>query len=173
MLSTKYKIAKFITYGILAIVLCVVQNTPGLLLLWGTKPMLVVSFAVCVTMFERETAGGLFGAFSGLLCDLFSPYTFGYYGLALFICCVLVGLLSQSYVTPMAVNALLLALATIFAIQWSGFFFTILIMDIPDSMRYFTGRILPLCAYTGVTAIPFYYLAGKLHRYFQRLIETA
>lgn len=173
MLSTKYKVFKFIAYGIIAIVLCVLQNTPGLFVLWGIKPMLVVAFAVCVTLFEKETAGGLVGMFCGLLCDFFSSYTFGFYALALFVCCVLVGLLTQGYMRPVIFNAVLFTMLAITLIQWAGFFFTIFIWDEPGAMDYLWTRIMPMCFYTAATAPLFYYPVRALHLYFEGLIASA
>ncbi|MEG0942879.1 MAG: hypothetical protein RSD74_03370 [Angelakisella sp.] len=173
MVTTKYKIAKFFSYGVVATLLCVLQNTPGLFAIYGTKPMLVVSFAICVAIFERETAGGLFAVFAGLLCDLFSSYSFGYYALLLFFCCVAVGLLTQGFMRPVAVNAMLFTLVTMVFIQWVGFFFTILIWVEEGAAEYFFGRLLPFCIYTAVMAFPLYYLARVMHLYFEAKIEAA
>lgn len=173
MRTTKYKIAKFITYGTAAALLCVLQNTPGLFVLFGVKPMLVFSFSICAAIFERETAGGLFGLFGGLLCDIFSSYTFGFYALLLFLCCVLAGLVTQGYVRPVAINAMLLTFFGILFAQGSGFFFTIFIRGVPDSMRYFTGHLLPMCAYTAATALLFFFPTRAIHLYWQRKIDAA
>lgn len=171
--TTKYKIIKFLVYGLCAIGLCVLQNTPGLFALGDIKPMPVVAFAVCVTLFEKETAGGLFGAFCGLLCDFYSSYTFGFYALLLFFFCVLVGLLTQGYMRPVLVNAVLFTLLSILAIQFAGFYFTLYIWGYPDAMLYFTRRLLPLCIYTAATALLFFYPVRATHLYFEQRIALA
>lgn len=173
MITTKYKVAKFIAYGILATLLCVLQNTPGLFVLWGSKPMLVAAFAICVAIFERETAGGLFAVFAGLCCDFFSIYAFGFYALLLFFCCVAVGLLTQGFMRPVAVNAVLFTFVSMLIIQWIGFFFTILIWVDQGAGDYFFSVQFPLCLYTAVTAFPLYYLARSVHLYFEAKIEAA
>ena len=81
MQRTRFVVLKFLFYACVAVLLAVVQNTPGLLSIAGTKPMLVAAFAVAVAMFEGEFAGALAGAFGGMLCDLFSYYRSGYYAL--------------------------------------------------------------------------------------------
>lgn len=173
MVTTKYKVAKFIAYGVVAVLLCVLQNTPGLFVLWGIKPMPVVAFAICVAIFERETAGGLFAIFAGMCCDLFSVYAFGYYALLLFFCCVGVGLLTQGFMRPVAANAMLFTFLSMLLIQWIGFFFTILIWVSEGAAVYFFSVLFPLCIYTAVSAVPIYYLARVVHLYFEEKIEAA
>lgn len=171
--TTKYRIAKFLVYGLCAIGLCVLQNTPGLFALGGVKPMLVVAFAVCVTLFEKETAGGLFGAFCGLLCDFYSSYTFGFYALLLFFFCVVVGLLTQGYMQPVLVNAVLFTLLSMLVIQYAGFFFTLYIWNYADTTLYLTKRLLPLCIYTAATALLFFFPVRWAHLYFEERIASA
>lgn len=173
MLSTKYKVAKFITYALAAVFLCVLQNTPGLFVIRNIKPMWAAAFAICVTLFEKETAGGLFGAFAGLLCDFFSSYTFGFYALGLFFFCVVVGLLTQGYMRPVAVNGMLFTLVSMGLIQWAGFFFTIYIWGTPDAGLYYLTRLLPMCVYTALTALLLFYPTRAIHRYWEQRIAAA
>ncbi|MEG2073187.1 MAG: hypothetical protein RRY54_00310 [Angelakisella sp.] len=173
MITTKYKVAKFAVYGGVAVLLCILQNTPGLFVLWGTKPMPVAAFAICVAIFERETAGGLFAVFAGLCCDLFSVYAFGYYAMMLFFCCVTVGLLTQGFMRPVVANAMLFTLAAMLLAQWVGFFFTILIWVEEGAVHYFLTTQLPLCLYTALAAFPLYYLTRILHLYFEAKIDAA
>ena len=173
MLTTKYKIAKFIAYGLLAALLCVLQNTPGLFVLWEVKPMLVAAFAVCVAFFERETAGGLFAIWCGFLCDLMSAYTFGFYMLSLFVLCVAVGLLTQGFMSRVSANAVLFTLVAMLMIQGVAFFFVFFIRSVPDSGGYFLRQMLPMSLYTAATALLLYYPTRWLHNYVQTLIDAA
>ena len=70
--KTHYKLLKFALYLLIGFALCVMQNTPGLFVIGGTKPMLVAAFAAAVAMFEGEFAGAFAGAAGGMLCDVFS-----------------------------------------------------------------------------------------------------
>lgn len=173
MITTKYKIGKFLSYGMVTVLLCILQNTPGLFVLWGSKPMPVAAFAICVAIFERETAGGLFAVFAGLCCDLFSSYAFGYYAMMLFLCCVTVGLLTQGFMSSVAANAALFTFASMMLIQWTGFFFTILIWVEEGAAQYFFSVQFPLCVYTALSAFPLYYLTKIIHLYFEEKIEAA
>lgn len=172
MLSTKYKVGKYIGYCLAAILLCVLQNTPGLFVVLGIKPMPVIAFAICTAMFEKETAGGLLGAFCGLLCDMFSSYIFGFYALMLFFFCVLAGLLTQGYTRPVVFNAFIFTLVSAIAIQYVGFFFSMQIWSVQDAGFYFARRLLPLCLYTALSAILLFFPVRLMHRRFEQLIAS-
>ena len=117
MAKTRFVALKFAVYAAVALLLTVVQNTPGLLLIGSAKPMLTAAFAIAVAMFEGELAGAFAGAFGGFLCDLFSYYRFGYYALMLFICCLMVGLLVQGYMRPVVMNCCLFTFLAMLAAQ--------------------------------------------------------
>ena len=169
--KTKYKVLKYALYLAAGIFLCVLQNTPGLFVIAGTKSMLVVSLAVAAAMFEGEFAGALCGAVGGMLCDIFSYYRFGYYALMVFLCCCAVGLLVQSYMRPVAANCFLFTFLTMLLNQGIAFFFTILIRDYGSPGLLFSAQVLPLCLYTALAAVPIFYGVRWFHRHFQRLLE--
>ena len=73
--------AKYAAYAMILLVLYVLQTTPGLFVVYGAKPMLVVPAAIAIAMHEGELVGGLFGALAGLLCDMGSSMLFGFNGL--------------------------------------------------------------------------------------------
>ena len=156
MAKTRFVALKFAVYAAVALLLTVVQNTPGLLLIGSAKPMLTAAFAIAVAMFEGELAGAFAGAFGGFLCDLFSYYRFGYYALMLFICCLMVGLLVQGYMRPVV-----------------AFFFLFLIRGYEGTNILFLSRMLPLCIYTAAAAVPAFLAVRWLHQRFQRLIYPA
>ncbi len=58
-------------YALLLIVAAVIQNTPGLLPEpFGLHQLGVTAMVVCIAMFERETAGMLFGLLAGVVLDV-------------------------------------------------------------------------------------------------------
>ena len=63
--KTRYKVLKYLLYFLGGVFLCVLQNTPGLFVIAGVKPMLVAALAVAAAMFEGEFAGALCGAAGG------------------------------------------------------------------------------------------------------------
>lgn len=170
MQKIRFVVLKFLLYALLAVVLAVLQNTPGLFVILDTKPMLVAALAVAVAMFEGELAGAFAGAFGGILCDLFSYYRSGYYALMFFFCCLAVGLLVQGFMRPVVVNCFLFTFATMLISQSVAFFFLFLIRGYEGPEIFFVLQILPLCLYTAVTAIPAFFGVRWLHRRFQKKI---
>ncbi len=173
MAKTRFVALKFVVYAAVALLLTVVQNTPGLLLIGSAKPMLTAAFAIAVAMFEGELAGAFAGAFGGFLCDLFSYYRFGYYALMLFICCLMVGLLVQGYMRPVVMNCCLFTFLAMLAAQGVAFFFLFLIRGYEGTNILFLSRMLPLCIYTAAAAVPAFLAVRWLHQRFQRLIYPA
>lgn len=170
MQKIRFVVLKFLLYAWVAVILLVLQNTPGLFVILGTKPMLVAAFAVAVAMFEGELAGAFAGAFGGMLCDLFSYYRSGYYALMFFFCCLAVGLLVQGFMRPVVINCCLFTFLTMLFTQSVAFFFLFLIRGYEGPEMFFTLQILPLCLYTAVTAAPAFYWVRWAHLRFQKKI---
>ena len=170
MLKIRFVVLKFLFYACAAVVLAVLQNTPGLFVILGSKPMLVAAFAVAVAMFEGELAGAFAGAFGGILCDLFSYYRSGYYALIFFFCCMAVGLLVQGFMRPVVINCCLFTFLTMLLSQLVTFFFLFLIRGYDGPELFFLLQILPLCAYTAITAFPAFYGVRWVHLWFRKKI---
>lgn len=170
--KTRYKVLKYLLYFLGGVFLCVLQNTPGLFVIAGVKPMLVAALAVAAAMFEGEFAGALCGAAGGLLCDIFSYYRFGFYALIFFLCCCAVGLLVQNYMRPVATNCFLFTFLTMLFAQSVAFFFTVLIRGYENPGLLFTAQVLPLCLYTAAAAVPAFYGVRRFHLFFQQLLEA-
>ncbi len=170
--KTKFVIIKYCSYGLLAVVLCVMQNTPGLFALWGIKPMTAAAFAIVVAMFEGEFAGGLFGAFAGFLCDLYSSDKTGYTALMLFVCCVAVGLAVQTFMQPVPANCVLFTFLAMVLIRGVSFFFGFYLPGYEDPGLFFLTGVLPLCLYTALAAFLFYYPVRGLHRAFEARMQS-
>lgn len=173
MQKTRFVVLKFLLYAAVAVLLAVLQNTPGLFFAGSAKPMLVAAYVVAIAMFEGEFAGSIAGAFGGMLCDFFSYYRFGYYALIFFLCCLAVGLLVQGYLRPVVMNCCLFIFATMFLAQGVAFFFVFMIRGYEGRELLFTLHILPLCIYTAAMGIPAFYGVRAVHDWFQKKIEPA
>ena len=173
MQKNRFVVMKFLLYACIAILLCVIQNTPELLVIGGAKRMLTAAFVVAVAMFEGELAGALMGAFGGMLCDLFSYYRFGYYAVMLFLCCLMVGLLVQGYMRPVVLNCCLFIFGAMLVSQGVAFFFLFLIRGYEGPEVLFLLGMLPLCFYTALMGIPAFYGVQAMHLWFQKKIAPA
>ena len=170
--KARYHAAKYLLYFLGGVVLCVLQNTPGLFTIAGTKPMLVAALAVAAAMFEGEFAGALCGAAGGLLCDIFSYYRFGYYAFLFLLCCCAVGLLTRNYMRPVVTNCVLFTFLAMLLSQGVAFFFTVLIRGYEAPGLLFAAQVLPLCLYTALSAVPVFYGVRWFHGRLRQLLEA-
>ncbi|MDD3192857.1 MAG: hypothetical protein PHE47_03255 [Oscillospiraceae bacterium] len=118
--SVKYGI-----YGLILLVLYALQTTAGAFEIFGIRPIWVLSFTVAVSMCEGIMAGAVFGAVSGLLCDLGSQALFGFNGLLMLCGCAAISLLSIFLIKVSWKSALLLGggLAAVRALLEFFFFY--------------------------------------------------
>jgi len=153
--------AKYLVYIILLTLLYVLQTTPGLFVIFGAKPMLVVPAAIAIAMCEGEFVGGWYGAFAGLLCDIGGSMLFGFNGLLLTFFCVGAGLLVAHLMHCNFWNAMLFTLIAIGAIGSLEFLFGYGMWRLPYVWMIYVYRFLPMIAYTTVVApLPFWLMHG-------------
>ena len=113
----------------------------------GIKPVLIIPVAVSVALFENEAGSGAFGLAAGLLWDFSSGRLFGFYGMALMICCVCVSLLSMYFLKVNLSNAILLSAGTGFLLCLWDFIFYYLIWGYGSSAISF-GKLMLILIYT-------------------------
>lgn len=171
-MTNKYRAAKFAAYAVIAYILTILQSTPGLFQIGGIKPALTFGFAVSVAMLEGEFAGGFFAVWAGLLCDFFSYNKFYYNALMLFICCVIVGLLVQTYMRPALMNAVLFTMCAVLLTEVVSFFFTIFIQGYSSGGHYWLTRELPFALYSAAAALPLFLLARCIYRRFEPHLQA-
>ncbi len=148
---------KYFCYTLLMIVFYAVQTTAGAFSFFGVRPLWVIPLAVAVAMCENILPAALFGALSGLLCDLGSQALFGFNGLLMLCGCTAIALLSLFLVKVNWKSALLLGggLAAIRALL--EFFFFYFIWGYAEIQLVFIHSVLPSFIYT-VILTPFFLL---------------
>ena len=78
------------------LILCahLLQNTPGWFpAFFGIRAYFLLTFTVCLGLFEREIAGAMFGLFAGALWDTVSPLGDGYHAFLFLIIGAVCGIL--------------------------------------------------------------------------------
>ena len=164
--------AKYTVYALVLLVLYVLQTTPGLFVVFGAKPMLVVPAAIAIAMHEGEFVGGWYGAFAGLLCDIGSSMLFGFNGLLLTFFCVGAGLLVTHLMHCNVWNTMLFTLITMLATGSLEFLFGYGMWGLPNVWMIYVYHTLPLIAYTTLVAPLLFWLVRKVHRRVQRIINS-
>lgn len=157
---------KYIVYGILLVLLFVLQSTPHFLSIHGVKPLLVIPFAVSIAMFERETVGGFFGAIAGVLCDYGSPFLFGFNSIFLTVEMVLVGFSISYFLRLTKLNCCLLTFAACFLRSFFEFLFEYAIWGYPGISAVFLSKVVYMTLFTVVFAVPLFLLVEKIKKVF-------
>lgn len=86
-----------------------VQNTPGWFpAFFGIRAYFLLTFTVCLGLFEREIAGAMFGLFAGVLWDTVSPLGDGYHAFLFLLVGAACGILINTVMRNNLITALLL-----------------------------------------------------------------
>ena len=144
-----------------AVITAIIQHTPGLNLKIGTlSPMLLVSFTVCVAMYERSITGLFYGLVAGALWDFASSGADGMYTLMLTTIGFAVGIAVTLYVRNRLVSALVLSLGSCTAVSVAYWLVFILRKGYEGSWALLFTHFLPLAVYSSVFVVVYYYLVG-------------
>ena len=165
--NTKYlRFFKHTAYVLLLLVLYVLQTVPGLFVIYGTKPILVVPAAIAIAMLEGEFVGGVYGAVAGLLCDMGGFSLFGFNGFVITVCCVAAGLLIIYLLRCNLWNCLLLVLVTLLLRGSVEYVFSYGMWGYEGVWKIYVYRVLAVVAYSVAVTPAIYFLTAKLHNGF-------
>ena len=157
---------KWVAYGIELFLVYIIQCTPNLLPdFLGTKPLLLVVFAISISMFEGDGAGIWVGLASGLLMDLQGGNIgFGFNAIVLMIICFACGSLIVFLMRNNIVTAIVLATGGMLIMGLLRWLFFYVIAGEPKAGYYLYAVMLPQIIYT-VLVMPVAF-------YFNRAIAT-
>jgi len=156
-------VIKYTAYGLLLLFLYVLQTTPGLFVILGSKPMLVVPAAIAIAMYEGEFTGGLYGAFAGLLCDMAGRMLFGFNGLFLTFFCIAAGLLVIYLMHCNVWNAMLYVFLAMLATGSLEFLFGYGMWGFYGVWRIYVFHTIPLILYTTAVTPLLFWLVRRMH----------
>ena len=165
-------IAKYLAYVLILLILYVLQTTPGLFVIFGTKPMLVVPAAIAIAMYEGELAGGLYGAFAGLLCDMGSSMLFGFNGLFLAFFCIAAGLAIIHLMHCNVWNAMFFVALTMLATRSAEFLFGYGMWGHENVWMIYVRQTLPLIVYTTLVTPLMFWIVCVLHSRVRKAIDN-
>ena len=161
-------------YGLCALIfflIYILQSTPGVLELWGCKPLLLAPCVISVAMLEQEYPGALLGAFAGALCDLNANTYFCFNAMMFMVCGLVVGLLCEYLTQRNLRNCLWFTAAFLVVLCSVNHFFQIGIYNYANTGLYWFRKTAGTLLLTAVF-IPFiYWLFAKLHKDFEKYKE--
>ena len=93
--ATLRVILRWALYSAALLVMFVFLRNP---VIRGWCPLVIIPLAVAVAMFEGDLAAGIFGAVCGLMLDIASGTTAGFYAIWLLCACPVISLLSRFWI---------------------------------------------------------------------------
>ena len=159
-------ILRWTAYSLLLLAFYALQTTPGLFVIFSVKPILIVSLAVCVSMFEGVLPSAMFGMAAGLLWDISSDKLFGFNALILMLCCMFISLLCIYYLHTKLLNSLLFCTVTLLMQGLLDYVFYYAVWNFDNAWVILVSNILPTAVYTvaatALVFLPVHWLCRRL-----------
>ena len=154
----RYRTLRWIAYISEIMILYILQNAPGLLAeILGARPVLLISAALSIAMFEGELAGIGVGVIAGLLIDFSGGGVLGFHVIVLVVLCYLIGLLTMNLIRTNLLTALALsglAIPLVFLMHWIFYY---VIWGYGSEAYVLVTHILPRTLYTFLAVPVLYY----------------
>lgn len=147
---------KHVVYSVLILILYALQTTPGLFVVGGVTPILVIPAALTIAMLEGEFVGGIYGALAGLLIDVNGVALFGYNGFIICASCVGAGLLVIYLLRCNLLGCLLFVSVTVLVRGSIEYLFAYGMWGHENIWKLYVTVVLPAAFYT-VVATPLVY----------------
>ncbi len=155
----KLKNLRYITYAIEIILLYVLSGIPGLLpSILGVKPLLLLSVAVTIAVFEKEVPAMVCGLACGVLCDLGFTDRIGFYTIALTLLCFVFGYCARNFFVTNFANAMAIGGATVAALLCLHFLIFFANSDLANAGAHFLRHYLIKILYTALFLPPLFFL---------------
>lgn len=157
---------KWVIYYLILVGLFVLQSTPGFLSVFGIRPVLILSYAIFVSMYEGELYGSIFGAVAGLLWDMGGSSVSGYKALLMLVICCCVSLFTLHLVRNNVFSAAIFTSIAISIVFLLDFFFYYGLWGYDGSAQMILKNIIPTMVASVIFSLPIYYLVRKINRSF-------
>ncbi len=165
--QTKIKTKRYIVYALIIFLAHILQNVvPVFPELLSVRPLLLVSVAVCISMFEGEIVGAAAGVIAGVLWDTVTVTADGYNALFLMVACAICGVLLRIYMRNNIVTYLIMNSAITFVYLITYVLFFISARGIDSVGLIFLTSYLPMGIYSLVLTPMWYIFIRSVNRKF-------
>ncbi len=158
-----FLVLKWSVYALLLLFCFVLQTTPGLFELFGTKPLWVMVLAIVVAAFERELPAAVFGCIAGLLCDSSAGRLMGFYGLLLLFACMGLSLLFSFLIRRVLPTVMAFCGLALLCILTIDFFFLYVLPGFGGASLAYLYKILPTVSLSIVVSSLLYLAVRYVH----------
>jgi rod shape-determining protein MreD len=160
-MESRKRIFRFVAYAIEILIFYIVQGIPNLIPeVFGGRPVLLLSIAITIAVFESQISAMAFGLVCGAMLDFGTGVHFGFYTFALTIVCFFLGYFSENYFNTKLSIVALISLGLIPVLVSLNFLISCITNDYGSFYYYYVHHILAIMAYTYVT-IPIFYIINK------------
>lgn len=157
----------YLAFGLEIILLWTLQSTPKLLPeLFGAKPFFLLAAALSFSVCVKTAPAVILGAVCGLLADISSGGTVGYFAFAFTVVCFAQAQLLDAYINRNLLSATVLSLGSTAAVMGLHFLIFYIFGGIADSSALFVSRWLPRMAWTAAAFFPLLLINRFLARTF-------
>ncbi len=167
-LQTKTKAKRYLVYGVIILMAHILQNTaltifPEIL---SVRPILLISVAVCISMFEGEVVGAIAGFFAGALWDTVTVTADGYNALFLMAMCAGCGVLLRIFMRNNIITYIMMNTAITFIYVLSYTLFFVAARGIDGASEMFLKYYLPMAIYSLILTPIWYIMIRAVSRKF-------
>ncbi|HCA04447.1 MAG TPA: hypothetical protein DEO32_00965 [Ruminococcaceae bacterium] len=167
MKSSNRAFFKYLAYALELVLLAVLQSTPRLLPeIFGAKPFLLLALALSVTAFEDFIPSIIFAALCGIISDLNSGGTVGYFAVTLTIVCAVIHYFRGTYLNATMFTFIITSLAGAAAVLI--LYFIIFRAFGGGSWELFLSRYISRVILTLLASVILYIINGFIHKSFTR-----
>lgn len=154
----KTKVKKYTAYVLLLLSAHLFQNSLRIFPeIFSVRPVLLISAAVCIAMYEGEIVGAALGLFAGALWDTVTVTADGYNALFFLVACAFCGVILRVFLRNNILTYILVnSVITLFYFATYVIFF-ITSRGIDGGLQLFFKYYLPMAVYSLILT-PFWYL---------------
>lgn len=165
--QTKIKTKRYLMYALIIFLAHILQNTvPFFPEIASVRPILLISVAVCISMFEGEIVGAGAGLLAGVLWDTVTVTADGYMALYLMVACAVCGVLLRIFLRNNIVTYFIMCSGIIFLYLVTYVLFFISARGIDGAGEIFIRYYISMGLYSFILTPLWYYLIRTIYRKF-------
>lgn len=165
--QTKTKVKRYVAYAVILLLAHILQNSlPIFPEILAVRPVLLISAAVCMSMFEGELVGAIAGLVAGALWDTVTATADGYNAFYLMVACAVCGVMLRIFMRNNIVTYIMMntGVTMVYFLSYVLFFITARGIDGGTEMllRYY----LPMSIYSLLLTPLWYVIIRAVNRKF-------
>lgn len=165
--QTKTKVKRYAVYGVILLLAHILQNSlPIFPEILAVRPVLLISVAVCISMFEGELVGAIAGLVAGALWDTVTATADGYNAFYLMVACAVCGVLLRIFMRNNIITYIMMNTGVTMAYFLSYVLFFITARGIDGGVEMLLRYYFPMSVYSLLFTPLWYVIIRAINRKF-------